>query len=389
MPAEANPSNPAAMMVDVAIVGGGIAGLWTAWQLEQHGYTVALFEAQALGSGQTLAAQGIIHGGVKYSLAGQLSESTTELADMPERWRSFFAKHPSLEQSAVAAEACYLFAATGLASVSAVMATKGLNAQAKRAEQDRPAALAALRGQVYALDEMVVDTAAVVGWFAEHLQAPLFQLALDAHNCQRHESGFQIQLSDIQVHARELVCCAGAGNRSLVTSLDNHTWQTQLRPLKQVMVPAPHQQALFAHCMTGAPATEPRITVTTHKDRSGNLLWYLGGKLATSGVERSDEDQLAFAVEELNACFGWYDWHDVPMQVYAWDRAESGAQGHKPATPFAERDNHLTLCFPTKLAFAPRVADEVMALLPPPANTPATSITSNHPRAGVGQPLWF
>ena len=83
MPAEANPSNTAFMMVDVAIVGGGIAGLWTAWQLEQHGYTVALFEAQALGSGQTLAAQGIIHGGVKYSLAGQLSESTTELADMP------------------------------------------------------------------------------------------------------------------------------------------------------------------------------------------------------------------------------------------------------------------------------------------------------------------
>ena len=72
---------------DIAIAGGGIAGLWLLNRLSQLGYSTVLLEKNALGTGQTLASQGIVHGGLKYALNGVLSPASSAIADMPERWR--------------------------------------------------------------------------------------------------------------------------------------------------------------------------------------------------------------------------------------------------------------------------------------------------------------
>ncbi|MEZ5480827.1 MAG: FAD-dependent oxidoreductase [Porticoccaceae bacterium] len=54
--------------VDIAIIGGGIAGLWLLNRLVSAGYNAILFEQSALsGSDQTVASQGMIHGGIKYT----------------------------------------------------------------------------------------------------------------------------------------------------------------------------------------------------------------------------------------------------------------------------------------------------------------------------------
>jgi len=55
------------MSCDVAIIGGGIAGLWLLNRLMNSGYNAILFESKALGSDQTVASQGMIHGGIKYT----------------------------------------------------------------------------------------------------------------------------------------------------------------------------------------------------------------------------------------------------------------------------------------------------------------------------------
>ena len=73
--------------VDVVIVGGGIAGLWLLARLRQLGYGTLLIESEQLGAGQTLCAQGIIHGGAKYALHGRVSDSATAIAEMPALWR--------------------------------------------------------------------------------------------------------------------------------------------------------------------------------------------------------------------------------------------------------------------------------------------------------------
>ena len=58
------------MQLDVLVFGGGAAGLWCLHQLRRGGYHAILLESTALGSGQTIRAQGIIHGGGKYALRG-------------------------------------------------------------------------------------------------------------------------------------------------------------------------------------------------------------------------------------------------------------------------------------------------------------------------------
>ena len=52
------------LKTDVLIFGGGIAGLWLLNRLHNAGYSAWLMEQEALGSGQSIASQGMIHGGL-------------------------------------------------------------------------------------------------------------------------------------------------------------------------------------------------------------------------------------------------------------------------------------------------------------------------------------
>ena len=54
---------------DVVIIGAGIAGLWLHRRLNQLGYHALLLEKNQIGNAQTLAAQGIIHGGKNISMS--------------------------------------------------------------------------------------------------------------------------------------------------------------------------------------------------------------------------------------------------------------------------------------------------------------------------------
>ena len=74
--------------IDIAIFGAGIAGLWTFARLKRAGYDVLLLEREAIGFGQTIASQGIVHSGLKYSLAGKLNETARSISAMPDRWRA-------------------------------------------------------------------------------------------------------------------------------------------------------------------------------------------------------------------------------------------------------------------------------------------------------------
>src|SRR5580765_7885011 len=75
------------VQTDIAIVGGGIAGLWLLNRLRQLGYSVVLLESGTLGGGQTHKSQGIIHGGMKYALQGIMTSSTQAIAKMPAIWK--------------------------------------------------------------------------------------------------------------------------------------------------------------------------------------------------------------------------------------------------------------------------------------------------------------
>ena len=82
-------TQPDSVQLDAILAGGGIAGLWLTNLLHARGYRVALLEADTVGGAQTLASQGMIHGGIKYALGGSLTGASEAIATMPGRWRRF------------------------------------------------------------------------------------------------------------------------------------------------------------------------------------------------------------------------------------------------------------------------------------------------------------
>src|SRR4029077_2645841 len=99
------------MHLDVMIFGGGAAGLWLLDQLSRRGDRVLLVEAGRLGQGQTVASQGIIHGGLKYTLQGTLTSAAREIREMPATWRECLAgrRTPDLRNTRLRSAACWLW----------------------------------------------------------------------------------------------------------------------------------------------------------------------------------------------------------------------------------------------------------------------------------------
>ena len=63
--------------------------MWLLNLLVDRGYSAILLEREHLGAGQTLASQGMIHGGFKYALNGAFSAQEKSLFLMPDRWKRY------------------------------------------------------------------------------------------------------------------------------------------------------------------------------------------------------------------------------------------------------------------------------------------------------------
>ena len=125
--------------VDIAIIGGGIAGCWLLRLLTEKGYRAVLFEADQLGCDQTLASQGMIHGGLKYALSGRLTGASEAIAGMPARWRRCLAGQDTIDLSGVPllADTYHMFAQrTTLGRPTSFFASKALRGRVNRLEPD-------------------------------------------------------------------------------------------------------------------------------------------------------------------------------------------------------------------------------------------------------------
>src|SRR4030095_9874614 len=104
------------MRLDLLIFGGGAAGLWCLDRFRRAGYSAILLESTALGCGQTIQAQGIIHGGGKYALRGVRDFTAVQSTKaMPERWRRSLAGEiePDLRAVQGLSDRCHLWLPAG------------------------------------------------------------------------------------------------------------------------------------------------------------------------------------------------------------------------------------------------------------------------------------
>ena len=357
--------------VDIAIIGGGIAGLWTLARLVREGYQAVLLEADSLGSVQTGASQGIIHGGTKYALTGKLTHSAQSIGRMPQRWKACLQGQGEvdLSQAVKLSDHQYLWSDKSLASrLTGFFASKVMSSrmqQLKWADYRPPFNRQDFQGEVYQLDEPVLDIKSVLEAIRTQYADRILQLRVKTI---RKNTGATYCIEDdknrTKLCAGTLILTAGAGNEALLNSLGLDKPKMQRRPLLMPMLKASGSvlPRLYAHCL-GAGAL-PKMTITSHVLGKGQMVWYLGGEIAEQGVGRSEKEQIRAAKKELHKLMPWMDFSACEWSVLAIDRAEPQMpDGSRPAEPAVFTQDNIITAWPVKLAMAPLMVDKIIQQL--------------------------
>ena len=362
--------------VDVAIFGGGVAGLWLLDELRRSGYSAVLLESRELGSGQTVASQGIIHGGLKYTLTGLATSAARSIREMPHIWRECLAgqREPDLSAVRLRSEHCVLWRTSDLRSRAGMIGARvGLRVRPTRLEREAwPAALAGCPGDVFRLDEQVIDPCSLLDTLLERNRERIlaFDDSVTLENKSTNDAAEGVILKRrgdrgvTRVLPRAVVLCAGAGNASLRERLGLSESLMQRRPLHMVMLRGELPE-LNGHCADGA---RTRVTITTATDSAGRIVWQVGGQVAEDGVAMERGPLLAHAKSELRAVLPQVDLDRAEWSTYRVERAEaSTSSGRRPDDVFVRREENVITAWPSKLALAPRLSEAVRALLDPPA----------------------
>jgi len=364
---------------DIIIIGGGIAGLFTASRLRRMGYNLILIERDTLGGMQTLASQGMIHGGQKYTLQGNVTAQATNIAAMPERWEACFAGRGDIDLSGVKSlsETQIMFPAkhslfSFLSNLTVFAASKAVNGETRKLSRAAfPAPVT--RGPVYEMQEKVLETKSLVAALAKTLQGRTFKGDATV-------SGNQVTVNGVTLTAKAIIVTAGTGNEAL-------SQKTQRRALRQVMV-KPMPEPLYGHGIVGKP--KPRVTITSHPDGKGSYIWYLGGNISEEGAKLTEAQTLAFAKKELQDIFPAIDWNTKEWATWYGERAEAfDLAGQLPAGPHIQSHGKTLIAWPTKMTFAPALADQIVDWLKQNNITPsAETAPPSLPAAKIGQYPW-
>lgn len=366
---------------DVALIGGGVAGLWILNRLCHAGYNAVLFEQETLGNGQTIASQGMIHGGVKYTLSGALSGASEAIADMPDYWRSCLAGKGDvdLRQTKTLSDYFYMWSAdSALSKLTTFFASKALRGRIDALDNSQlPAVFNSpqFKGNLYQLVDGVIDTPSLLANLAHNVRGRIFSLDWNAASLIDQNGSIELHVKspdagNFIISAQQFIFSAGKGNADLLKRINAAKPEMQLRPLQQVMVKHKNHHLLYAHCIGGD--STPRLTISSHRCVDGDICWYLGGQLAEKGVSKGRLQLLQEAKRELEHLFPWLNWQSALWSTLPVDRAEPRQHNFaRPDKAYIDhayradkrRFDNILVAWPTKLTLSPNLGNETLSLL--------------------------
>lgn len=381
--------------IEVVIFGGGAAGLWLLDDLVRRGVNAVVLESAALGAGQTIASQGIIHGGLKYTLSGLLTPSARAIRAMPAIWQRCLGgeRFPDLRRTRRRSDFCHLWQTTGLRGrLGMVGARVGLQVAPTRLNEDeRPPVLAGTPGMVARLEEQVIEPESFLGDLADQHLPRLMRI--DA------ESGLEIACdgtgevrlvrllnpetgAPVDLRPRWVVLTAGSGNRALRRAVGLDEGLMQERPLHMTMMRGIGLPLLQGHCVDGGAT---RITVTSTLDPADRTVWQIGGRVAEESVGVSPEATIARTIGEVREVLPTLDLSGTEWATYAATRAEPRVVGgQRPDQAFVRRSGNTVTAWPTKLALVPRLVELVLAEI----GAPSTIVHDELPTGAAGPGEW-
>lgn len=383
--------------VDALVFGGGVAGLWVMDEVRRRGLSALLVERHALGAGQTIACQGIIHGGIKYTLAGALTPSAKAIRGMPDLWRACLEgrRDPDLREAHVHSACCYLWRTESLSSALGMIGARfGLRSDVERVERaHRPEALAGCPGDVFRVSEPVLEVPSMIRAMAKPFASTLVRI--DPAADVEFETTVPGQVERVTLGGpagpralvpRKVVFTAGAGNAELRARCgldagdrrsaidDRHSTfdippssVMQLRPLHMVLARG-RLPSLYGHCVDGA---KTRVTITTATDSQGRIVWQIGGQLSEDGVTQEPDALIERARREVASVLPGLQLDGVEWATYRIDRAEGRTSGGlRPQGPTVREEGNTITAWPTKLALAPGLAGMIADRLSASAASP-------------------
>ncbi len=394
MSSEASRSAP--RVYDTVILGGGIAALWTSNVLKNAGHSILVLTNSPLGQGQSLAAQGVIHGGLKYAVGGKLTDSSEALAAMPARWLAALRGEGPVDLSGarLLSDHQVMWSLPGVVSRTISFfgskALRGRSAAIARVEYPAVFDRAAYKGTLFRIDEPVVDPVSVLRELARGVAAETHLVDWGKNATIQSADG---QITSLTLHedsgaavaltASRYLLAAGAGNGALLTEIGLSRPAMQLRPLHQLILRKRGLPDFFSVCVGTGP--KPPLVSTTHLDSRGRTVWYIGGDIAEQeGVARNEADQIAAGQALFAKVMPWIDLSDAEWFTWRGNRAEPlTGTGDRPPGAFCERIGNLLVAWPTKFALAPDLADQVLRASQEASAGPNPPISLPHPALGL------
>ena len=392
-------TDPSPLPVDVLVLGGGASGLWILDVLHRAGHRVLLLEAGSLGQGQTIASQGIIHGGLKYALRLGPTRSARMIRDMPLRWRRALGGElaPNLAGTQLRSDFCCLWAMPGLRSRIGLLGARfGLRTKPLPMPiEARPEPLKSWTGPVARIDEQVIEPQSMLSLLASQHRDRCLKIDL--------ESGFEFSMhaqggvdlvrllnpetsAPLDLQPRHVVLAAGAGNERLRELMGLPGQAMQRRPLHMVVARGSLPR-LNGHCIRhGAPW----LTITSTIDCADRIVWQIGGTIAEECVGRDRLDTIERARACILEALPGIDLGGVQFGTYTADRAEATTDGGtRPEGPTLLVDANIMTTWPTKLALVPMLCDAVNEAIPVVGGEDEPPIDLHEwPRPSVALPPW-
>jgi len=366
---------------DITIIGGGVAGLWITNVLKQLGFNVILIEKYALGSFQTINSQGIIHGGVKYSLVGKISDATSNIAKMTEAWNLSFSNKitnnynlidlSSTKINSTCHDLC--FPNSSFFKLSSFVTSKVLSSKCKIINKNDDNYQICLNqlgydGIVYRITEKVVDTKSLINNLSKNIQNNIIKLDNYRINYQANQIKnicFQSNNQNYSIDSQLYISTSGQENQSIINFSESLPKQ-QLRPLQMIFAKPDIDINLFAHFIgKDNKNNKPFATITTHKNINNKNILYFGGQVAESEhIDTPKDIHINSLKKQIKNIFPKANIENWQWDTIKINRAEISQEYNKmPDTSFAVKQNNLILGWPTKLTFAPDFADRILNII--------------------------